>query len=235
MPSLASCARSGPYARLPLLPASDWSSPILLAVSRVVDASLGMVTIPLCPILAADGQPLSVSPRPASPLAGGFGWASVTLHWASSSTASVGEASVILPFVALPAANVAQASEIPRSVFLHVPAVDRESAACSHAFLPVAAPCRRAAPFLAEVPWASASLCLAVLPAVGALMVCASALPFFLRAIPAMPATRAPLPIGSDAPAAARRVGNALPDVQDLPHAAPPAPHSIPPLPPRLS
>ncbi|CAI5500601.1 unnamed protein product [Closterium sp. Naga37s-1] len=216
-------------------PASGDSSPNLLGVSRTVDASPGMVTIPPFPFLAADGQAVSVSPRPAFPLAGGVGLANASRRWASFPTASVDAASVILPSVALSAATAAQVSENPGFVFPQVPAVDRPSAPRSPVFLPASAPCRHAAPFLAGVPWASASLHFAAPHAVVGLLASAGAQLLLLRAIPAS-VTCAPLPLDSGAPAAARRLSGVLPGGRDFPRGSlPRAPHPLPLLLPQLS
>ncbi|CAI5536017.1 unnamed protein product [Closterium sp. Naga37s-1] len=165
-------------------PASGDSSPNLLGMSRTIDASPGIVTIPPFPFLAADGQAVS---------------------------------------------------ENPCFVFPQAPAVDRPSAPRSSVFLPAAAPCRHAAPFLAGIPWASASLHLAAPPAVIGLLAFASAQLLLLRAISAS-AMCTPLPLDSGAPAAARRMSGVLPGGRDLPRGSlSRAPHPLPLLLPRLS
>ncbi|CAI5529819.1 unnamed protein product [Closterium sp. Naga37s-1] len=141
---------------------------------------------------------MSVSPRPAFPLADGISLANASRHWASFPTASVGVASVILPSIALPAAIVAQVSENLCFIFPQVPAVDPPSAPRSPVFLHASAPCRPAAPFLAGVPWASASLHLAAPPAVVGLLAFAGAQLLFLRVIPASATRRVLLLLGSN-------------------------------------
>ncbi|CAI7817157.1 unnamed protein product [Closterium sp. NIES-54] len=84
-----------PFPPAPTAEPASGDSPNLLGVSRTVDASPGMVTIPPFPFLAADGPAVSVSPHPAFPLAGSVGLANASRQWASGLFPSLPATSLI--------------------------------------------------------------------------------------------------------------------------------------------